>query len=369
MQLRAEQLAAHLASATGRGLAGLKPVYTLHGDEPLQLQEAADAIRAAARAAGCEEREVFHVAGAHFDWSGVLGSAQSMSLFAQAKLVEIRIPSGKPGKEGSEALQRYVESPAEGVVTLVMLPALDGTALKSGWFSALGTAGATVRIDPVERPALPAWIARRLAAQGQRVREGEEGQHTLAFFADRVEGNLLAAHQEVSKLGLLYPSGELSAGQVEAAVLDVARYDVRQLCEAVLGGQVGRALRMLEGLQAEGESAVSVHWQLADDLRAVLRVHEALAEGQPIPMALSAARVWGARQRSLERAVPLFTARAAARLVSAAAVCDGVAKGLRRPDWPEDPWAALRRLVLMTMHFTSAPSATRAGRPSLVLSG
>jgi DNA polymerase-3 subunit delta len=355
VQLRAEQLAAHLEAA--RGGRGLKPVYTLLGDEPLQQQECADAVRAAARAAGCTEREVFHVAGAHFDWSGVLGAAQSMSLFAEGKVVEIRIPSGKPGKDGSEALQRHCEQPGEGVVTLVLLPRLDGTQMKSGWFAALDAAGVVVRIDPVERSALPAWIARRLAAQGQRVREGAEGQHTLAFFADRVEGNLLAAHQEIAKLGLLHPPGELSAEQVEAAVLDVARYDVRQLCDAVLAGQTARAMRILDGLRAEGESAVGVHWQLADDLRALLRVRQALGRGEPLPVALSAARVWGARQRAMERVAPRFSDRAAVRLVGDASVCDGVLKGLRHPQWPDDPWQALRRLVMATLRVTSGAVA------------
>jgi DNA polymerase-3 subunit delta len=355
MQLRAEQLEGHLR--TGRGL---RPVYTLHGDEALLMQEAADAIRQAARAAGCAEREVFHVAGAYFDWSGVLGAAQERSLFAEQRLIEIRIPGGKPGKDGSEALQRYAERLSEGVITLVLLPRLDNTQLKSGWFSALEGAGVTVRIDPVERAALPTWIARRMAAQGQRVREGEEGERTLAFFADRVEGNLLAAHQEIMKLALLYPAGELGADQVEAAVLNVARYDVRQCCEAVLAGEVGRALRMLDGLRGEGESAVSVHWQLADDLRALQRVRIALDLGQPMPVALGAARVWGPRQRQIERAVGRLERRQLDRLIAAASLCDGIVKGLRRPDWPEDPWDALRRLVLMIAGRTGA---TSAGQP------
>jgi DNA polymerase-3 subunit delta len=268
----------------------------------------------------------------------------------------------------------------EGVVTLVLLPAVEYAQLKSAWFTALQAQGVMVKVEPVERPALPAWIARRLAAQGQRVCEGEEGQRTLAFFADRVEGHLLAAHQEISKLALLYPPGELTAEQVESAVLNVARYDVRQLCEAVLAGQVGRAWRILDGLRGEGESPVAVHWPLADDLRALLRVRAALDLGQPMPMALNAARVWGPRQRQIERAAALLSQRALTRLMGAASLCDGITKGLRRPDWPDDPWEALRRLILMTLHFTAprqsagraAPGAggtSKGGRPaSLVLS-
>ena len=367
MPLRPEQLSAHLKQALAPREGGaVRALLTLHGDDPLLVQEAADTVRAAARAAGCEERSVFHVSGAHFDWSGVLGAAQSMSLFSSGRLVEIRIPSGKPGKEGAEALQRYAACLPDEVVTLVTLPRLDATALRSAWFAALEAAGVSVKIDPVERAEQPGWIARRLAAQGQHVREGEEGQRTLAFFADRVEGNLLAAHQEVLKLGLLHPPGTLSAEQVEVAVLDVARYDVRQLAEAVLAGQVGRALRMLDGLEAEGESPVSVHWPLSDDLRALLRVRRDLAEGQPMPMALSGARVWGPRQRLVEQAVARVSLRAAVRLVAAASACDGIVKGLPRHDWPSEPWQALRRLCLMTLHFTAAPAhaGRRPGGPS-----
>ena len=235
MQVNATQLPAHLAKT-------LRPLYTLHGDEALLVQEAADAIREAARAQGYTERTVHTVQGAHFDWGTVLAASNSLSLFADKQLVEIRIPSGKPGKDGSAALQQIAEAAVgnDSTLTLVVLPRLDKATRTGAWFSALEGAGATVQIDPVERPALPQWIAARLAAQGQRVAPGEAGQTTLTFFADRVEGNLLAAHQEIVKLGLLYPAGELSAAQIEAAVLNVARYDVFKLSEAVLAGRRDR---------------------------------------------------------------------------------------------------------------------------------
>jgi DNA polymerase-3 subunit delta len=354
MQVRADQLAQHLAK-------GVRSLYTVWGDEPLLAQEAGDAIRAAARAAGCTERQVHTVSGAHFDWSSLLGASQAMSLFAERQLIEIRIPGGKPGKDGSEALQRYCEQLSDDIVTLVQLPRLDRTQQNSGWFGALDAAGVTVRVDPVERKALPQWIAQRLNQQGQRVQGGEEGQRTLAFFADRVEGNLLAAHQEIQKLGLLYPAGELSFEQIEAAVLNVARYDVFKLGEAVLAGQVARALRMLEGLQAEGEAAVLVHWTLAEDIRALKRVRDAVQGGKPLPMALRENRVWGVKERLFERAVPLLTDNGIAALLEAAQVCDGLVKGLRHPDWPLDAWEALRRLVLMLIEqlSSSAPAGAK----------
>ena len=354
MQIRADALDTALAR-------GLKRLYTVFGDEPLLAQEAADAIRSAARAAGYTERQVFTVAGSHFDWSAVVGAAQAMSLFADRQLIEIRIPSGKPGKDGSEALQRYVEHLSDDVLTLVTLPGLDGQGLKSAWFAALDGAGAAIKVEPVPRHALPAWLAQRLARQQQKVVPGDEGQRTLAFFADSVEGNLLAAHQELQKLALLHGPGELRYEQVEAAVLNVARYDVAQLSEAVWGGQVARALRMLDGLRAEGEAAVRVHWLLAEDVRALARVTAALREGRPIGMAIQEARVWGARQRALERVAPLLAEHRVAALLDAAAIVDGICKGLPHAAWPVDGWGALRRWMLSMLEAAAPATAPAAG--------
>jgi DNA polymerase-3 subunit delta len=283
-----------------------------------------------------------------------------MGLFAEQQLVEIRIPSGKPGKDGGEALQQLAREALPESRLLVHLPRLDWQQQKSSWFGALEAAGVTVPADPVERPALPAWLAKRLAAQGQRVEAGTTGEETLAFMADRVEGNLLAAHQEIQKLGLLYPAGELTFAQVEDAVLDVARHDVARLCDAVLAVQVARALRMLDGLQAEGETAVFVHYRLSDDIRALKHVQDALAEGRPLPLALREARIWGARERLFERALQRLRPAIATRLVEAASECDGVLKGLRHPQWPDAPWDALRRLVLMTLQALR-PDGARSG--------
>ena len=340
MQLAAAQLSAHLAK-------GLRSLYTLHGDEPLLVQEAADAIRAAARAQGYTERTVHTVAGAHFDWSEVLAAGGSLSLFAERQIVEVRIPSGKPGKEGSPALQQLAES-AQGndsTLTLVLLPRLDKMTRSGAWFSALDNHGVTIQLDPVERAALPQWIAQRLALQNQRVVGGEEGQRTLQFFADRVEGNLLAAHQEIQKLALLYPAGELDFGQVESAVLNVARYDVFKLSEAVLAGQLARVQRMLDGLQAEGEAEVLVHYTLAEDIRALKRVKDAMGAGRPLPLALREQRVWGLKERLFERVLPRLSTTALDNLLHAAHVVDGIVKGLKAPGWPADGWQALHRLA------------------------
>ena len=359
MQLAAAQLGAHLAK-------GVRALYTVHGDEPLLAQEAADAIRAAARAQGYTERSSYTVAGAHFDWSAVLAAGGSLSLFADKQIVEIRIPSGKPGKDGSTALQQMAERAAgnDSTLMLVMLPRLDKATRTGAWFSALENNGVSLQVDPVERAALPPWIAQRLALQGQRVKAGEEGQRTLQFFADRVEGNLLAAHQEIQKLALLHPEGELSWEQVEAAVNNVARYDVFKLSEAVLAGNPQRVARMLEGLQAEGEAEVLVHYTLAEDIRALKRVKDAMAQGRPLPMALRENRSGGPRERAFERVLPRLDDRMLARLLRAAHTVDGIVKGLKQPDWPASGWQSLQRLAFMLCRacMTSAAPAPAAAR-------
>jgi DNA polymerase-3 subunit delta len=341
MQLAAGQLPQHLSK-------GLRSLYTLHGDEPLLVQEAADAIRAAARAAGFTERTSHTVAGAHFDWSEVLAAGGSLSLFADKQIVEIRIPTGKPGKDGSAAIQQLCEQSQgnDDLLTIVILPRLDKATRNGAWFGALERTGVSIALEPVERGALPQWLAQRLARQDQRVKPGVEGQRSLQFFADRVEGNLLAAHQEIQKLALLYPPGELGFEDIERAVLNVARYDVFKLSEAVLAGHHARVQRMLGGLQAEGEAAVLVHYSLSEDIRALKRVRDAMADGRPLPMALREQRVWGARERLFERVLPRLDAALLADLLLQAHLVDGIVKGLKQPDWPTDPWQALHRLAM-----------------------
>ena len=358
MNLVPAQLAEHLKRSP-------KSLYTLHGDEPLLVQEFADLLRASARQHGFTERTVHTVQGAHFDWSAVAASGSALSLFADKQIIEIRIPTGKPGKDGSAYLQQIAER-CQGntdTLTIVMLPRLDSMTVKSAWFGALDSYGTTVKFDPVERRNLPQWIAQRLQLQGQRVASGEEGQRTLQFFADRVEGNLLAAHQEIQKLALLYPADShavLSLAEVENAVLNVARYDVFKLAEAVLSGQPQRAARMLDGLQAEGESEVLVHWALSEDIRSLKRVKDATEAGRPMPMALRENRVWGAKEKLFERALPNISASTLNRLLQAAHTVDGIVKGLKQPDWPASGWQSLHRLAGMMCEQCGALARTQS---------
>ncbi|HEY1610476.1 MAG TPA: DNA polymerase III subunit delta [Paraburkholderia sp.] len=367
MQLRLDALEPHLA----KGLAGL---YVVYGDEHLLAQEACDRIRAAARAAGFTDRSVFTVERG-FDWSTLLGASQSMSLFGDRQLVELRIPTGKPGKEGADALKSLAAATNADVLTLVTLPRLDAATQKSAWFTALADAGVALKVDPIERAQLPSWIGQRLAQQGQRVAPGEDGRRALQFIVERVEGNLLAAHQEIQKLGLLYPQGVLSFEQIHDAVLNVARYDVFKLNEAMLAGDVGRLARMLEGLNGEGEATVLVLWALVEEVRTLLRVKRGVASGKPLAMLLRENRVWGPRERLIGPALSRVTERALEQALAIAARLDRQVKGLTgtaRADWrtalPPDAWDGLFELAMTVAAPRDAGAAgalaAAPGRPS-----
>jgi len=302
----------------------------VYGEATLLVIEAADTIRAAARAAGYSERQTF-VAEQHFKWGELRNSAQSLSLFAERKVVDLRIPSGKPGVEGGQALQDYCANLSEDILTLISLPKLDKAAQKSQWFVALAKYGVTVTADDIPLAALPRWIAGRLGRQGQSADNA-----TLEFLANRCEGNLLAAFQEIQKLALLFPSGELTFEQVKNAVMDVARYDIFKLSEAMLNGNATRFARILDGLRAEGTATVLVLWAMSEDIRMLGRVLQAVQRGGNISSALREARVWGAKQGLIENATRRLKFPHVERAMQQAARLDKIIKGLRRGDvWDE----------------------------------
>lgn len=323
MRISSEDLPRHLAK-------GLGALYVIHGEALLLAIEAADAIRIAAREAGYTEREVF-IAEQHFKWAELRNSAQSMSLFAARKVVDLRIPSGKPGTDGAQALQDYCENLGPDTLTLISLPKLESTALKSKWFSALEERGTVISADEISLAALPAWIAARLKRQEQST-----DKDTLEFLAQRVEGNLLAAYQEIQKLALLFPAGQLSFEQVQDSVMDVARYDISKLSEAMLAGDAARYVHILDGLKGEGTATVLILWSIAEDIRALAKVSRVLQQNGNLAGALRDARVWGARQKLIERAVRRFSPAFAERALRQAAQIDKLIKGLRQGDvWDE----------------------------------
>ena len=305
-------------------------MYVVHGDEPLLALEAGDAIRAAARKAGADERELL-VVEPGFKWDAFIAANANASLFGGRKFVDLRIPSGKPGLEGGKALEAYAGNPNPDNVTLITLPRLDRATQTSAWFSALERAAAVVAVQPLEREALPRWIAARLARQKQQA-----SPETLAFLADRCEGNLLAARQEIEKLGLVLPEGSLAHDAVEAAVADVARYDVFAASQAWLDGDASRALRVLSVLQAEGDGPQLALWALGEDLHALAAVQAMTRDGMPMAVALRNARVWGKRQFALERAAKRTRSGTVEQLLAALARVDALSKGIGRGNaWEE----------------------------------
>lgn len=333
MRLRPEQLATHLQQ-------GLAPLYLVFGDEPLLAQEAADAIRSAARQEGYGEREVFTVE-AGFKWPSLLAGGSNLSLFAEKRIAELRIPTGKPGMEGSKTIEQYCANLPPDTLTLVTCPKLDKSQQASKWFKALDGAGAAVQVFPVERGRLPEWIAGRLAAQEQRA-----DREALQFLADRVEGNLLAAYQEIRKLGLLHPAGTLSFAQVKEAVLDVSRYDVFNLAEAMLAGDAARFTRILEGLRGEGVGAVLVLWALTQEIRTLARLALGQSRGIPLAQGMRDARVWDSRQSLVERALKRNSGGRLVAAIKRAALIDRTIKGLERGD----VWDELLQLGLRLTH-------------------
>lgn len=333
MQLRLDALDAHLSKS-------LAPLYVISSDEHLLALEAADKIRRTARAQGVSERDVL-VVERGFKWGELLAANQSQSLFGDRKLVELRIPTGKPGKDGGQALQDYARALSPDNVTLITLPKLDWATQKAAWVGTLQQAGVYIEIPLVERAQLPAWIGMRLAAQ----RQSADRQST-DFIADRVEGNLLAAHQEIQKLALLHPEGKLSFEQVQDAVLNVARYDVFKLNEAMLAGDVARLVRMIDGLKGEGEALPLVLWAMAEEIRTLLKLKSGAAQGKAIGMLLKEYRIWGPRERLMEPALRRLTLAALESALQEAAQIDKMVKGLRAKAFAGDPWDALLQLGL-----------------------
>lgn len=330
---------AQLAGLLERGLA---PLYVLHGDEPLLILEAADAIRGAARAKGIDEREVLVVTQG-FKWSALEMAAGNLSLFGSAKLVDLRLPTGKPGREGGEALVRYTKHlDPQGVITLVTLPQVDWATRKANWFVALIEAGVEVECNAPALAQLPDWIAGRLARQQQKA-----SRDALEFIAAHVEGNLLAAHQEIQKLALLHDPGELTLAQVQDAVLNVARYDTDKLRQALLEGNPVRLARLIDGLAGEGAAPPLVLWAMSTEIRTLALLKTGTEAGQPLAALFKRERVFDReRQAQIESALRRLSLGSLRAALMHAARIDRIVKGLAHSDlWDEFLQLALRLAV------------------------
>jgi DNA polymerase-3 subunit delta len=312
-QLRTDQLAGHLQQS-------LAPVYFIHGDETLLVNECADAVRAAARAQGYSDRQVFSVE-AGFDWNTLLAASDSLSLFAERRILELRVPGGKPGKEGTRILREYAERPAEDTLLLITSAKLEAAARRSKWVLALEQAGVSIPVWPVDIAQLPAWIERRMRAHGMRA-----SREALELIAGRVEGNLLAAAQEIEKLYLLHGAGQLDVDTVSELVADSARYDVFGLVDAALAGHVTHAQRILAGLRGEGVDPVLVLWALSREIRGLTLMARQL-QGGNLSQVLASNRVWDKRKPLVSAALQRIRGRQWWQLMQRCARIDRVIKG------------------------------------------
>ncbi|AZD32008.1 DNA polymerase III subunit delta [Pseudomonas chlororaphis] len=334
MKLAPAQLGKHLQGT-------LAPVYIISGDDPLLCQEAADAIRSAARQQGFDERQLFS-ADANFDWGTLLQAGASMSLFAEKRLLELRLPSGKPGDKGAAAFIEYCSRPAEDTLLLISLPKLDGSAQKTKWGKALidGEQTQFIQIWPVDASQLPQWIRQRLSQAGLSA-----SQDAVELIAARVEGNLLAAAQEIEKLKLMAEGGQITVETVQAAVADSARFDVFGLVDAILNGEAAHALRMLEGLRGEGVEPPVILWALSRELRSLANMSLQYSQGTALDKVFSQARppVWDKRKPLMSKALQRYSAPRWAQLLLDAQRIDAQIKG----QGAGSPWSSLSRLSLL----------------------
>lgn len=329
MRLYPEKLASHLQQQLLR-------VYLVSGDEPLLVQECCDQIRLKAREQGCSEREVIDGGVSGFNWQDILHSASSMSLFADRKLIELRLPSGKPGAEGSSALCEYLDINSGEDVLLIVSGKIDKQSTNSKWYKALDKAGVTIQVWPVDAKSLPRWLQQKVRNAGMSI-----DNDALQLLCDRVEGNLLAAVQELEKLKLLVVDSRITTKTVTEAVSNNARYNVFDLTDNALKGDASASLRMLHGLRGEGSEPPVVLWALAREIRTLYEAQLDCDKGQNAQQALSARRVWQNRMPFMQAALARHDTNSLSLLLEQAALVDGSIKGFA----DGKPWDNLERLV------------------------
>ncbi len=330
MLLKTEQLPASLAKK-------LAPIYLISGDEPLQSGEAADAVRLAAKNSGYENRELLTV-DAHFSWVDFIQAANAMSIFSDKKIIDLRLPSGKPGMEGSKALISYCERLPEDTLLLITAGKLEKNATKSKWVMTLEKYGVIIQVWPLEGKDLVEWIQKRMQRKG--LSTNKQGQRLIAT---RVEGNLLAANQEIEKLYVLYGSATLTTQQIEEVVADASRYDVFNLVNAALSGRVERVNKILLGVRHEGIAAPIVLWALTREIRSLISIQQQLQAGQPRNAVFMKHRVWDKRQKLVSHALSKLSRQNLLNALLLAAKTDRQIKG----EQAGDCWESLLEISLM----------------------
>jgi DNA polymerase-3 subunit delta len=328
MRVSSDQLPGHLQK-------NLASFYFLSGDEPLQMGEAADLVRVSARQRGFTEREVLEHS-ANFDWSALLNAADSLSLFGEQRILDLRLSSSKVGTEGAKALAEFAANPPPDTLLLITAPKLERSQLTTKWVQALEQAGVLVQIWPVEGARLPPWIEQRLRRAGLVPEAG-----VVEMLADRVEGNLLAAVQEIEKLLLLHGAGVVTVEQLAESVADSARFDVFGLVDTLLKGDTGRGLRMLGGLKGEGVAAPVVLWALAREIRALELMAFEIEQGNSAERVMGAHRIWEKRKPLIRQGLKRRAAHWR-RLLITCSETDRAIKGLGS----RDPWLLLQDIAL-----------------------
>ncbi len=339
MKIPANQLAASVHKS-------LLPCYLVSGDEPLLVQEALDAIRACARDQGFGAREL-HVASTGFNWTELTAASANLSLFAEKRIVELRLPTGKPGRQGGASIIELLGNAGDDLLILISAPKLDRSAAASKWAKAVESRGALVQVWPVDLRELPSWINRRMQKAGLR-----PDRNAVRLIADRVEGNLLAADQEIEKLRLLLGEGEVTGEDVNKAVANSSRYDVYKLADAAVGGDPSRALRILDGVRAEGVEPVIVVWALTRELRVLGKLADRVQAGAELGSALQKSGVWRNRQGIVRSCIARHRTADFYKLVKLARRADAAAKGQSG----EDAWQLATRIVL-TLAMGSSKAA------------
>ncbi len=332
MKIKAQQLA--------NSLNQLSPVYLISGDEDLLVQEHCDQVRRACKQQNFSEREVFHVEG-QFKWDDVLLSANSLSLFADKKLIELRFKTAKVGKEGSEAIQKYLSSPSPDAVLLFIFPRLDAATQRGKWYKKIEQDGISLPIWPVERQQLPQWIHSRL--QAYQLKASNEA---VEFLADNVEGNLLAAKQEIEKLRLLVTNDTIDVEQMMTLVSNSSRYTVFNLVDKCLSGNPSAALRTLQGLKDEGVESTLVLWSLTREIRTLHKLQFAQQQGQHLTQLMRAERIFDSRQRLFQQALGRTSIKKCESLLRKARSIDQSIKGIKL----DSPWMHIEQLVLQLSH-------------------
>ena len=314
---------------------GLLPCYLVSGDEPLLIREALDALRAAARDAGFDSREL-HVQLQGFDWSVLDNAGQAMSLFSSRQLVELRLPTGKPGTTGSAAIAALAERAGDDLLFIVQAPKLDRSASRAKWVQALENNGAHVQTRALAPRELPGWIGDRMRQVGL-----SPDRDAVRLIAERVEGNLLAADQEIEKLRLLHGEGSVSGEDVMDAVVDSARFDVFQFIDAALAGRLDRALRILDAVRAEGAAPPVIVWVLARDLRLLVNLSSTAEAGGNVGAAMQKLRIWQARADLMRRCLSRHKHADFLEMLQATRQAEAVAKGQAAGDF----WQRLTNIV------------------------